>query len=276
MLFYKQMRQYSIVHALTRSFHSKDLYRDVAENWNRVIFLYLLLLLSLASIPTISKIHVQMRQFAKVDAPAFIQQIPDITIEDGVVSIQEEMPYTIYNPETDEPFAIIDTTGTITSIKDLPVSILLLEDKLIGKKNERETRTYDLSEIKSFQLTEQKLTKWANVLEKWTAIVLFPIILITAYIGRLIQSLIYAAIGMIFVNITHAGLTYSALIRLALVAITPAVILDMARRGFGITIPLWGLMCFVISIAYIYFAVKACADIGTAQPIEVEELPPEE
>ncbi|TKJ38924.1 MAG: hypothetical protein CEE38_04300 [Planctomycetes bacterium B3_Pla] len=82
-------KTYSIFHIPVFSFFSKELYRDVGMHWKGVNFLYLLLLLAICLLPTTIKMYIGFANFANNEAPAIIEQIPEITINNGKVSINE-------------------------------------------------------------------------------------------------------------------------------------------------------------------------------------------
>ena len=139
------MRRYSIFHVPALSFFSKKLYIDVSQNWKGVNFLYLLLLLAVCLTPTMINLHRGVSNFVDNEAPAIIDQIPEITITDGQVSIKEAQPYYIMDPDSNKPLAIIDTTGRIESLKETDALCLFTGNKVIMKKRNVENRTYDLS-----------------------------------------------------------------------------------------------------------------------------------
>ena len=82
-------KQYSIFHIPVVSFFSKELYRDGGMHWKGVNFLYLLLLLAICLLPKTIKMYIGFANFANNEAPTIIEQIPEITINNGKVSINE-------------------------------------------------------------------------------------------------------------------------------------------------------------------------------------------
>jgi hypothetical protein len=262
------MKRYSIFHAFVLSFFSRDLYKDVAHHWRGVGFLYLLLLLTICWVPTCIKVGADFSKFANDEAPGVLEQVPNITIANGEVSISEPMPYTIKNPKTDETLAIIDTTGQ-TTVESSNVPVLLTKTSLmIRRTNRSESRLYNLSGVQQFSLTKEWLYSWLGLAKTFLPIIVFPFMLLGSYVYRILQALLYAAIGLIFVSVLKAGLTYSALLRLSVIAVTPVLILDTIRSLTGPTIPFWWLICFLIAMGYLYFGVKS-STVQSAVPPEV-------
>lgn len=270
------MKRYSIFHLPVLTFFSKDLYADIGLNWKGVNFLYLLLLLAVCGVGAMVKMHRSLNNFIINDAPAFIDQIPEITIYDGQVSIKEDQPYYITSPDSGQVLIIIDTTGKIKSLEETEAFCLLTKNKVITKKNEIQNDTYNLSTIKSFSVNSEQITGWLKFGGKFAAPVIYPFALIGSYVYRIVQVLIYAAVGMLLALICKTKLSYATLIRLAVAAITPGIIVYTILALAGSAIPLYWYL--IAAIGYLFFAVKSVSsEQAQAQPAEqLESNPPEE
>ena len=262
------MKKFSIIHIPVLSFFSKDLYRDVGLNWKGLCFAYLLLILAVCWIPAILRINTGFAGFVKNDAPAVVEQIPEITITDGQVSIDEPQPYYIKIPDTNDIIGVVDTTGSIESPQDANAFFLLTKTSIIMKQSNFETRTYDLSQVKSFTVSGDGIIKLLHIIKKFLFIILYPIALLSSYVYRIIQALIFAAIGLLFASMCKVSLSYGALLRLAVVAMTPCMIVKTVFSLVGVYFPCIGLLYIVITLAYLYFAVYTCAQT----PPTVQEL----
>ena len=251
------MRRYSILHPFFMSFYSRALYQDVGRRWRGTNFLYLLLLLTLSWAPSMIKAQRDISRAAGVEGHAFVQQIPPITIKNGKVSTDVPMPHIIKNPDDGSPLAIVDITGEVTSLDTTVAKILLTEDHLIVKRNDRETRSYDLAAVKDSSFDSARAEHWMNVGSKWLIAFLFPFVLVGSYIFRIVQALLYALVGMLFAKSLHADLNYPALLRLPIVAVTPIVVVDTILPFIGLKIPFWGMLGIAIALAYLYFGVQA-------------------
>ena len=259
------MKRYSIFHPLVMSFYSPSLYRDVADHWTGVGFLYLLLLLSLAWIHPIVRLHDTATGLFETLGPAVLQQVPTISIRQGEVSIAEPQPYTIAVPGSLSPLAVIDTTGQTTP-ETTQAFLLLTKHQAIVRKNPHETRTYDLSGIKDLTVDRTTVKRILDSCQRWLAILAYPAALLGSYVYRILQVLIYASIGLLFAHLLKAPLEYPELLRLSSVAVTPAIVADTLRGAAGIgSSLLWWFFCFLLSMGYLLFAVRVNA---TAQPQE--------
>ena len=264
------MKKYSLLHAPILSFFSQDLYEDVGQNWKGIAALYLVLLLAFCLIFQTWVINTKVSAFIATETPPFIEQIPEITIQDGTVSINEPEPYFIYNPGTQDIIAIIDTTGEYDSLNNTEAYLLLTKDKFIGKESETETRVYDLSQIDHFFLDQAKINTFVGIFESYFPFVFYVLAVIFSYIFRLVLVLIYGAIGLLFCKIANVRLDYQTLIRLAVIASTPVIILDTVLEVSNITIPFFWLICFVITMFYLYFGVRANKVQSTPETLSFE------
>jgi len=270
----KIMKKYSIFHIPVLSFFSKELYREVGLHWKGVNFLYLFLLLAVCLTPTTIKMYIGFTNFVDNEAPAFIEQVPEITINDGKVSINEPQPYYIKDPDNGDILAIIDTTGQITSLKDSDALCLLTSDKLITRKSKFENRTYDLSNVKTFAVDSERITGWLHIARKFLVVVVYPLALLSSYVFRIVQALIYAAFGLLFASWCKVTLSYPTLLRLAVVAMTPSLLVKTIFGIAGIHLScITSLIFLIMTLAYLYFAVQSISEII---PISQEAEDPEE
>ena len=260
------MKKYSIFHVPVLSFFSKKLYIDVGRNWKGVNFSYLLLLLAICWIPAMIRVHVDFADFVNNETPALVNQVPEITITDGQVSIEETQPYYIKDPDSDEPLAIIDTTGQVESLEGSDAGCLLTKTKIMWKKNEFETQTVDLSKVKHFVLNSERITGWLHIGRKFLVVVIYPFALLGSYAYRIVQALIYAAIGLLFALSCKTALSYAALIRLAVVAVTPCIIVSTALGIGDASIPVY--LYPAAALVYLFFAVRSISGIPNVQEDE--------
>lgn len=264
----KIMKKFSIIHIPVLSFFSRDLYRDVGLSWKGICFGYLFLLLAVCWIPMMVRIHLGFSGFVENDAPPVIEQIPQITITDGEISIEEPQPYYIRTPDSNEIIGVIDTTGSIESPEDANAFFLLTENSIITRQSDFETRKFDLSQVKSFTISGEGVMKFLDITKNFLAIILYPIALLSSYVYRIIQALIFAAVGLLFTSICKVSLQYGALLRLAVVAMTPCMIVKTVFGMVGVYFPCIGLLYIVITLAYLYFGVYACSQT----PTTIQEL----
>ena len=257
------MRQFQVYHPLWMAFYSRPLYREVGLYWTGLALLYLCLLLSLAWLPPLVKAHVGLRRWVQSDAERVLSQFPRVAIHNGDVRVDPPGRHLIKDPDTGKPFIIIDTEATVEELAELSKeSILLTRSKLVFQRAQgRETRIYDLGNVQNLAFTQDDLRRWLGIGANMLAPFLFPFLLAGSFLYRLVQVLIYALIGMLFARSAGVALKYDTLVRLSVMAITPAVILDVLQEFSSVKVPLWWLVCFLVAMGYLHFGIKACKNL---------------
>jgi hypothetical protein len=265
------MRRFGAFQALWMAFYSKALYRDVARHWPGVGFLYLLLLLALAWLPEIAQLHISLgRSLEKLSEP-IVQQIPEITIREGKATVNPPGPHIIKDPEEGKELVIIDTSGQRTSLEGTDAMVLITETQLFLKNEGRgETRIYDLARYEPFmnRIDQNIVRGWLRILKNWFAVLFYVIVLPFSFIYRVLQALFYAATGMIFTKMVNVSLGYATVLRLACIAVSPAVWLATVRSMTYRQVPYFWLICFLVAMGYLFFAVQS-----TAQPEPATGMP---
>jgi len=240
-----------------RAFYSRSFYREVASTWRVQGFIYLLLLLGACWVPALVQMSMEGSRFMATRADEFIGQMPTITISNGRASIDQEEPLFIRDNLTGQPIAIIDTTGEIDSLDGSSAYVLLTGTKLITQRSELDTRTYDLSTIETLTLTPADAYRWLNMTMTWGPLVLFPFLVIGSFAVRILQIFFYALIGMLLKIFTGANLDFPAMLSIAIMAITPAIVAATILLVIGFNPPLGWLLFFGLSMAYLLFGISA-------------------
>lgn len=257
------MKQYKIFHPFILSFFSKSLYHDVARNWKGIGFLYLLLLVTNVSIIVTAQFHKALKGVHEdEDMKSFIEQVPDITLKNGRISINKPQPYIINDPSQDDnPFIIIDTTGNYTSLEGTNARVLIT-----GSKIYTQDRIYDLSdlsEIGEFTVTRNGVSRVIKIFSNWFAFILFPFIVIFIFLFRIVHILIFALIGILISKIIKVNLIFEQLMRLSAISITPVILANIILSFFNFKIPFW--FRLGISLGYLFYAIKVNAQTDLSQ-----------
>jgi hypothetical protein len=239
------------------TFFSRSFYRDVGLRWKGSGFAYLLLLLTICWVPPFIQFHLFVSDYVEHKAPTFISQIPQITIINGEASVDVAQPYKIINPDNGRVLALIDTTGETTSLEGTEAVVLITRTEVMFKKSDVETRTFSLKNIGHFTLDQQRVTGWLGVIRGYAAVVLYPFAVTGSFAFRIVQLLVYAAIGLLFARWCKTNISYLSLIRLSVMAVTPIIIIKTIVGITDIKIPFAGLLYFAIAMAYLFIGVKA-------------------
>jgi len=250
-------RRYHVHHPLYMSFYSKSLYRDAARNWKGFAYAYLLFILTLATLASTFQIQHRLSEFVQRSSETIVRQIPAVSIVDGEVSVDCPQPCVIVDPDSGKALAILDTTGQVTGLQDTEAAMLLTANELIYRKSDRETRILDLSGVENLQVDHQTVQGWLEFIHQWLAVIIAPFMLIGSFFYRLIQVLIYALIAWVMAKIVRIELPFHAMISIAAVAITPALLFVHGIDLLGLVPPQTKFISFLITTGFLYFAVRA-------------------
>jgi hypothetical protein len=261
------MKKFSLFQVPFLSFYSKEVYRDAAFNWKGVGLGYLFLLLVTCLVPQLIDMQSKFAAFMKNETPNIIGQIPEVIFTEGVASTQTSQPYIIKDLKTGKPFFVIDTTGTITNLDKTDGALgLLTKNEIIVKKSNVETRTFNFKDIKHYALNQTEISKWVDTLIKYAMLALSPFILIGSFVSKIIQVLIYGLVGMLFASICKTKLSYDALLRLSVVAISPGMVLNAFLQLTHTPVDQAGLLLFAMTMVYLFIGVQACTTTTTPTP----------
>ena len=259
------MKHYSYIYSLYYSFYSRSFYQDVARAWKGLGFGYLLFVLCILWIPETSRIHSEVMEYISAEAPQYVKQVPVITIAKGKVSIKEPVPYFINVPEKNTPFAIIDPSGRTTSLDKTGASVLLTDSQLIIKNSSSKSRALDLTGV-DLVVDQKVINGWLETFDELFPIILFPFVLLSSFLFHVLQALLSAGIGTLFVKRFHTNINYKALVRLSAVSFTPAIALQTMHALLDIPFPFRTPISFLISLGYLYYAVGSNSETSTSTP----------
>jgi hypothetical protein len=252
-----RMKQFRIWQAFALAFYSQALYRDVAQRWRGGTFVYLLLLVVAWWIPIAALLQIEGAALATTYGPKVIDQWPTITITNGQVAADVAMPYVVNDPETGTRLVVIDTTGTTPTLEAAQAPALLTRTELMLREGERGSRAYSLKDVQQLVVDRARLYDWLDIFRVWFVPAASVFVVLFVYIYRIAQALLYALAGMLFARVLRVRLDFAALLRLAVVALTPAMLLDTFLGLVGVAVP--GPVSLAVAVGYLYFGVKANA-----------------
>lgn len=248
---------YSAIQALYLSFYARELYQDVARNWKGLGLPYLLFILTLFWIPEIMNMHRNFSEFIADEGPGYVEQIPVITIARGEVSIKEEMPYTIYDKKNKTPFAVIDTTGKISSLDNSSAKVLVTRNALIVKKDENEVHSLPFADVGDITVTKTLTYAWLEIFNNLIVALLFPVLLLISFGLHVLQMVMLSFLGGNFAKYFNVNLDFRALMRLSAVAFTPPLLLETVHAILDISYVYSSFVSFLLAAGYLYYAIGA-------------------
>lgn len=250
-----------MLNVIWESAYSATVYRQ-AQSWRGRAIAYLALVLTLCWAATLIRFQMSYSRVMLKAESAILRQVPVITFKDGAVLTPENKLYRIDVGTGTAVFsAIIDTTGQTKSLEGLSAQILLTRTKLFVRKQSGEIREVDFSKSKaqSFVLDHERIQKLMKLFRLWTVPFLAPFIILLSFLKRLVQGFFVALLGLAIVSILEVELDLGELFSLALVAMTPAMVLQTVAHVAGLqfrgSLALWVTMI----LGYFLFAINAAS-----------------
>jgi hypothetical protein len=252
-----------------RTFYSAALYRDLARRRTGTGLLYLWMLVACVWTIQALRLWFTFQQGLAADGGlrAFIDQMPAITINQGIVSADVEQPYRWSDPSDPSFVLVIDTTGA-TNVDDLDKGVLLTESQLHVKRSAYETRTFELREVEHFSVDSTRLMGWARPLQ--VVLMLATAVGMTLVIGlyRTVLALGLAGYALLLGRAFQVPLDFQAGLRCATAAMTPAILgaFVAGLLGFGAGC-IWMFAWGACNLGFTTFAVLANR---TGDPVSTE------
>ena len=251
------MKPQSILQAPVLAFYSGDFYREVARTWRGTSFAYLLLLLAVCWLPSGWQLQRGWVKFVDVQSSRLVDQIPPISIKDGIVSIDARQPCYITDPDTKKVFAILDTTGQVASPDGTGAVIFLGKDKIVIKKGADETRVYSLSRVEDLHFDRDVAHLWLDRSKYVAGPFIYLMMVAGSYLFRVVEVLILASIGAVLSREVTPRPGFGALLGISVLAVTPSIIARTAVDLAKVSLPMAWLASLIVSIAYLFYGIAA-------------------
>lgn len=267
------MKQYRYWHALYRAFYSRSLYLDVVKCWQGFGFCYLLLLISMVTLPLSIRIMINFNDYFNEKIIQTIEKIPALYIHNGTILVNKPMPYFIKNKD-DNVVGLVDTRGVIAGFNESQypnLVVLITNDTLflklpafdlflkqlspIGHSDLLiETLSEDLSEVfVAKQWIQSSKILWV----KWGVIGIIYPVLISLFLGLyfgfllVLTMLAQSAAWLLF----KSKLTFKQCARILMVSATPHVVILFGLLTANALFPGVGMVCLILGLIYFSFAV---------------------
>jgi hypothetical protein len=255
------MKEYSLPQPIWMSFYSRSMYRAIAQTWRARSAAYLFITLILCWTPGLVVMHKGMQRAFDTIRAVSLPQIPTLTIDKGELKTPENRPYVIsFGEGLASAKIVIDTSGNVKTLEQAQAVVLVTRTQVLMRKSAAETRLYELSAIPHYVLDQTTLARVLTQIQRWLPWVVYPLIFLLSFVKRFIQAIITALIGLLLVHMLEARLDFAALLSLAIVSMTPMMVVTTLAGLSGTKIPLEGLLVSMVGFGYFLFAINAATD----------------
>ncbi len=253
------MKKFSFTDPLYMAFYAKEIYRDAVQFWRGAGLLYLLSLVALCTIPGMVKLHSQINAFVADEAPAYVKQLPAITIAQGMLSVPENRPYFVQDSATGEQVLIIDTSGQFQTLDQAKTKALVTKNHIVIQTGAEPVKI-PLSQLEDATFDNRDIHVLLDAAAEWFSIAFYPVALAMNYVYRLLQVLLYLFVAIAYARMLKIALPFGAAMRLTTIALTPMIIAHTLLTFFDQQMPFsWGIT-FGLAIGYVFFGVRALAE----------------
>lgn len=250
------MKKFGITDPLYMAFYAREIYQDVARNWRGMGLLYILSLVALFTIPPMVKFHNQLGTFVAAEAPAYIRQMPTLTIAKGKLSVPEKKPYSIADPTTNEITMVIDTTGEYRTLDQARSRILLTADQMLIRTGS-EPVALSLSQIDDMTMDHAQMYDMLEILSEWAAITFYPAAVFLAFVYRVVQMIFFTCLALVYARMAGRSLGLTAGMRISAIAMTPMVAIFTLTGFFDVPVPMTWLFGTALTVSYLIFGIRS-------------------
>lgn len=200
-------------------------------------------------------------------AEEYIPQIPEFTISNGQLTIEQSEPI-IYETDQNELLLIVDSNTVIQDAKNQYANeiygsgeYMLIAKDGIETRQGTSLQTLYFKDLGNQEYTKDNLVEFFNVYIKGFfktvfLVAMFIFLLMFIYIGKLIGGLIFSILGWIIANIQGKKLSFSQLFNISMYAGVTTTLMFLLGGFMFSFIPMWMGTKLVIITLYIIFAIN--------------------
>jgi Protein of unknown function (DUF1189) len=244
-------------------------FTQVARQRLRRTFVYLLLLVALATGASTTRVMLTLREAVRWLEP-HLDEIPTIVIRNGEASADVEQPW-VKDLGPDEHgnrvVAIIDTTGQRQDFEPNEVGVFLKKHEVVVKQPE-ERREIPLSRFPDTTVGPDIVRGWIKKVMVRAPFYIGGFLFAWYLFAKAMQALILVLAALIGAR----AMRFGQLFTVAVYALTPAVILDCALTFLPVHIPAFWVIYLAISVAYAILGARRADATPPAPPASTVAL----
>jgi len=225
------MRSHHLPWTPLLAFFKRDFYAEVAYQWTGtgIGYMFLLVCLSWLVTVTLTVALPAVRILSDQQLPKFCEQMPRITISQGQLSIDKQCPYTVYDGKGNAVVLFVaDDKPPNEGHPPIIVSKHAIEIDVPGAG----LKTYQLASLvplkENLKIDVGSMFSSAKRILPWLPVIYLVVGTPIVFSLHVVQMLIYGLAAMFIARLFQCPITYKTGLRLAAVAITPAIVASTA------------------------------------------------
>lgn len=247
------MSEFSYLHAPVLSFFSRAVYRDAAIRWRGRGLVYLLFTTAVMLLPDMVATQMALRRVASEVLPQVLPQLPRLTIDNGVASTDPPGEHVIRDPRNGHAMVILDTTVPSRPLVDADARLLITRDQMVMRDRDGNTQAQPLADIDGVVVD----AAWVMTMLQAVKVLAVPTTVFLFYFWHLLMALTLAMMGRMYTARLPAQLKPAVCMRLAVLALTPAVVVGSVLRVMDLQLQGWFFVSTMASVAYMLFGIHA-------------------
>jgi hypothetical protein len=259
------------IRTLYLSFYSRDAYIRAAREWRGIGFGYLFVLVLTSTICIGIWVHAWANAIILQVEKVILPQMPTITLKDGRMTIDKELPYVI--TIQDRPAIRFDKTSQApTEAAEFAPIIFGETDCAHFVRDQGRVKKWIYEKIWTLVLDPLGVSKHIKFLKTWLGVIVAGVLLPIHFAWVASQVLVLGFIGRVFTATMSFYLSYSKLVRVSVVAVTPGVVLGtlliVSNQFFQLWLGIYGILAAVYLFYGVYSNKHADDHIFAGMPID--------
>jgi hypothetical protein len=242
------------IRTLYLAFYSKHTYIRAAREWKGIGFGYLFVMIFLSTVCIGVWVHAWANLAIMQIEKLILPQMPTMTFKEGRLTIDKELPYVITVNGTN--IVRFDKTSALPGDAAEYAPLVLGETSFAHHvRATGMVKEWIYKKIFSAIIDPLGIAKHIAFLKTWLGLIV-ALILLPIHFGFVAcQTLLLGAIGRVFTSTMNFILSYSKLVRISVVAVTPGVVLGTLLIVTNQFFPLWLGIYGIMAAVYLFYGV---------------------
>lgn len=271
------MKQFKSWQAPIFSFFSTQFYRDLGANGKGIGCRYLFALLVVACAVTPIRIWMLTHEGAGASLNALIDQMPDITVKQGTLSINKESPWAVTDDQSNY-LVEFDASSDRTKVDNAPIMISK-HNIFIKYSEDKLDYNLPLKEIGDLTLTKAQIGDYMRLAAAIGPVLGYFFSLWGAWIGHFLWAFALSIGGLIVAKMINVKISFAGLMRVSACAVGVAIILQTISLCVDVQFPWmeeghWILIKGLAAIVYTLFGVGANLSQPHFEPVFLPDNTP--
>lgn len=251
------------IEALLLCVISARFYVEVIRRWRGLGFIFLAMVLMLVSIPCAMKLHVIMAEELRTMNEIVVPQMPRIEIKNGQASTNVPQPHIIRedpkNPNS-AAWALIDTNLEKIDLTSRQEYVVVIRNDIYMKAGP-ETGQYIRVQMGPDEVLEPNMIKvFCTIMSHISGWIFYPILVFRNFLIWSLHALLLAGLSSLMLMGRRIGAKFPDLLRMCIVACTPAIYLETIAFLAEVRWDLWSMVLAIVAVMYVTSALRAAAD----------------